>query len=184
MKFLFGFVLLLACSMFCLAQDNPATPTPPTETATTTTTTTAKVPDDPFIAQLIPRNSRFYIAPMKSEDSTRPVEGFESYLAAAIRKKGVPIIMVTDRSQADFEITGTADKKGAGWAKKIILGDFRGTASASMQVTNLHTGVVAYADASHRSSANRGLRSSAEKLAKYLKKKIEDDEKKMRLRTK
>jgi hypothetical protein len=38
--------------------------------------------------------------------------------------------------------------------------------------------VVAYADSSDRSSANRGLRSSAEKLAKYLKKKIDDDEKK------
>jgi hypothetical protein len=37
---------------------------------------------------------------------------------------------------------------------------------------------VAFADASHRASANKGLRSSAEKLAKYLKKKIEDDEKK------
>jgi hypothetical protein len=44
----------------------------------------------------------------------------------------------------------------------------------------LKTGVVAYADASHRSSANKGLRSSAEKLAKYLKRKIEDDEMKLR----
>ncbi len=47
-----------------------------------------------------------------------------------------------------------------------------------MTVTNLRTGVVAYADSSDRSSANRGLRSSAEKLAKYLKRKIDNDEKK------
>ena len=140
---------------------------------------TAKAPDDPFMAQFIPRNSRFYIAPIKSESDQTPVEGFESYLAAAIRKKNVPIIMVADRSQADFEITGSADKKGAGWAKKIFLGDWRSTTSASMQVVNLKTGVIAYADASHRASANKGLRSSAEKLAKYLKKKIEDDEKKL-----
>jgi len=46
-----------------------------------------------------------------------------------------------------------------------------------MTVTNLHTGVVAYADSSDRSSANRGLRSAAEKLAKYLKKKINQDAK-------
>jgi hypothetical protein len=58
------------------------------------------------------------------------------------------------------------------------MGDFRNSTSASMTVTNLHTGVVAYADSSDRASANRGLRSSAEKLAKYLKRKIEDDEKK------
>lgn len=141
-----------------------------------------QVPTDPFEAQYIPRNSRVYIAPFKSEDTQKPVEGFESYMAAALRKKNVPLIMVNDRSQADFEITGSADKKGAGAAKKWLLGDFRKTTSASFTITNLHTGVVAYADASHRASANKGLRSSAEKLAKYLKRKLEDDEKKMRLR--
>ena len=136
-------------------------------------------PDDPFKARLIPRNSKIYIAPIKSEDPNKPqAEGFESYLAAALRKKDVPLIMVADRSQADFIIEGSADQKGAGAAKKILLGDFRKSTSASITVTNLKTGVVAYADSSDRASANRGLRSSAEKLAKYLKKKIEDDEKK------
>ena len=138
-----------------------------------------KAPDDPFRARLIPRNSKVYIAAMISEDATKPqAQGFESYLAAALRKKDVPLIIVADRAQADFIIEGTADQKGAGWAKKIILVDFRKSTSASMTVTNLRTGVVAYADSSDRSSANRGLRSSAEKLAKYLKRKIEDDEKK------
>lgn len=116
---------------------------------------------------------------MVSEDATKPqAQGFETYLAAALRKKDVPLLIVADRSQADFAIEGTADQKGAGWAKKVILADFRKSTSASMSVINLRTGVVAYADSSDRSSANRGLRSSAEKLAKYLKKKMEDDEKK------
>jgi hypothetical protein len=138
-----------------------------------------KAPDDPFKARLIPRNSKIYIAPMLSEDADKPqAQGFESYLAAALRKKDVPLLIVADPSQADFIIEGTADKKGGGWAKKVLLGDFRKSTSASMTVTNLKTGVVAYADSSDRASANRGLRSSAEKLAKYLKKKIEDDEKK------
>ena len=138
-----------------------------------------KAPDDPFKARLIPRNSKIYIAPILSEDPNKPqAQGFETYLAAALRKKDVPLLIVADQSQADFIIEGTADQKGAGWAKKLILADFRKSTSASMSVTNLRTGVVAYADSSDRSSANRGLRSSAEKLAKYLKKKIEDDEKK------
>lgn len=171
-KYLPLLTLLLLMAAPVYAQETPAQT--PTDSAPTT-----KAPDDPFMAQLIPRNSRFYIAPIKSESTEKPVEGFESYLAAAIRKKNVPIIMVTDRSQADFEVTGSADKKGAGWAKKVFLGDWRSTTSASMQVVNLKTGVIAYADASHRASANKGLRSSAEKLAKYLKKKIEDDEKKL-----
>ena len=139
--------------------------------------TTQAAPSDPFEAQLIPRNSKVYIAPFRSENAEKPVEGFETYMAAALRKKNVPLIMVTNRDDADFEIVGTADKKGAGLAKKLLLGDWRDTTSASLSVTNLKTGVVAYADSSHRSSANRGMRSSAEKLAKYLKKKIEGDEK-------
>jgi hypothetical protein len=139
-------------------------------------TTTA----DAHAATVIPRNSKVYIAPFKSEDSEKAIVGFESYMAAALRKKNVPLIIVADRDQADFEIAGTADKKGAGWAKKVFLGDFRGSASAAITVTNLKTSVVAYADASHRGSANKGLRSSAEKLAKYLKRKIEQDEKQAR----
>ena len=60
----------------------------------------------------MPRNSKVYIAPM---------DGFESYLAAAFRKKEVPLTIVTDRDQADFEITGTHEKKNAGWAKTIFI---------------------------------------------------------------
>lgn len=138
-----------------------------------------KPPDDPFKARLIPKNSKIYIAPIMPEDPNNlKAEGFEHYLAAALRKKNVPLIIVADRSMADFIIEGTANQKDPGWAKKIILTDFRKSTSASMTVTNLRTGVVAYADSSDRSSANRGLRSSAEKLAKYLKRKIDNDEKK------
>ena len=138
-----------------------------------------KPPDDPFKARLIPRNSKVYIAPIMPENPNNlQADGFEHYLAAALRKKNVPLIIVADRSMADFIIEGTADQRNPGWAKKIILADFRRSTSASMTVTNLRTGVVAYADSSDRSSANRGLRSSAEKLAKYLKRKLDNDEKK------
>src|SRR2546423_10027711 len=127
------------------------------------TTASANQPAD----TRIPRNSKVYIAPM---------DGFETYLAAAMRKKDVPLTMVTDRDMADFEITGTHEKKNAGWAKTIFISP-NPAASASRQVVNLKTRVVVYADSSHRTTANRGERSTAEKLAKYLKKKIEDDEK-------
>ncbi|HSS20891.1 MAG TPA: hypothetical protein VLL54_12520 [Pyrinomonadaceae bacterium] len=155
--------------------DNPPSAPP----AKPTRTYPEKAPEDPFKARIIPRNSKVYIAPMLSEDATKPqAQGFETYLAAALRKKDVPLLIVADESMADFIIEGTADQKGAGWAKKVFMGDFRKSTSSSMTLTNLKTGIVAYADSSDRSSANRGLRSSAEKLAKYLKRKIEDDEKK------
>lgn len=153
--------LLLLGSTFVTAQEKPQTA------------------NDLFRAQVIPRNSRVYIAPFKSESTEKPTEGFESYIAAALRKKKVPLLIVSIPDGADYIIEGTADKRGAGWAKKIFLGDYRASTSASITVTNVLTKVVAYADSSDRSSANRGLRSSAEKLAKYLKRKIEDDEKKL-----
>jgi hypothetical protein len=187
MRIFLSAVLLLTTSLLCFAQEKPAiSPTiAPVTVLTITAPATevgavplAPVDADPFLAMRIPLNSKIYIAPFKSEDASKPVEGFETYMAAALRKKGVPIIMVADRSQADFEIAGSADKKGAGFAKKWLMGDFRRSTSASLTVTNLRTGVIAYADASDRASANRGLRSSAEKLAKYLKRKMMDDEKK------
>jgi hypothetical protein len=117
----------------------------------------------------IPRNSKVYLAPM---------DGFEQYLAAALRKKSVPLLIVVDREHADFEITGTHDKKDPGWAKTFVWGIISPTASASIQVVNLKTRVVVFADSSHRTIAMRGERSTAEKLAKYLKRKMEKDEKK------
>jgi len=134
---------------------------------------------DSFSAQVIPRDSRIYIAAIASSNPKRELDQFENYLAAAIRKKKVPVVMVTDRSQADFEIVGTAERREAGWEKKIF-GEYRDDIVASISVINIKTGVVAYADSSYRVNANRGPRSSAEKLAKYLKKKIEDDEKQLK----
>lgn len=176
-------LLMVGCLLLAAATTNAQTTSDSTAAAPAPTkisrTYPDKSPDDPFKARLIPRNSKVYIAPMLSEDATKPqAQGFETYLAAAMRKKNVPMLIVADESMADFIIEGTADQKGAGWAKKVFLGDFRKSTSSSMSVTNLKTGIVAYADSSDRSSANRGMRSSAEKLAKYLKRKIEDDEKK------
>ena len=146
----------------------------------TMVSTVVQAQEDTFTAQLIPRDSKVFIAPFVSESEQKSAQGFETYLAAAMRKKSVPLLIVTDIESADFVISGTADKKGAGWAKKIFFGDLRGSASAALQVVNVKTKIVVYADSSDRQSANRGLRSSAEKQAKYLKKKIESDEKKAR----
>ncbi len=157
-----GFVFVIALCAWAMvpaqqaaSQDKPGTQVGSAATATPVDTR-------------IPRDSKVYIAPM---------DGFETYLSAAFRNKGVPLVIVVDRDQADFEITGTHEKKNAGWAKTIFVSP-NPSASASMQVVNLKTKVVVYADSSHRTTANRGERSTAEKLAKYLKKKIEDDEKK------
>ena len=117
----------------------------------------------------IPRNSKVYIVPK---------DGFEQYLAAALRKKSVPLLIVVDPHAADFEITVTHEKKDASWARIVVWGVLQGSASASIQVVNLKTKVVVFADSSHRTIAARGERSTAEKLAKMLKRRMDKDEKK------
>jgi len=105
--------------------------------------------------------------------------GFEHYLMAAMRKKSVPLIVVADPMQADYIIFGNADTKRAGWAKMFFMGDARSGEMASISMVDRRTKVVVFADSSHRYSAVRGKRSTAEKLAKYLGKKIKQDEKKV-----
>lgn len=165
---LFIFTFSVAAAAQAPASEASPSPTP----ATASTISTA----DKFDAERIPRNSKVFIGNFYTEGDNDN-RGFQSYLAAALRKKDVPLLIVTVREEADFEISGTSERKKAGWAK-TIFGSGMDSASASITVTNLHTGVVAYADSSHRNDAVRGQRSTAEKLAKYLKKKIEDDEKK------
>jgi hypothetical protein len=113
----------------------------------------------------LPANAKVFI---------NPIEGFETYLIAAFEKKKVPILVVTDKEKADFEITGTATEKKAGTAK-IIFGSGRSEVDASIQITNIKTGVVVFGSSSHKGDAWRGKRSAAEAIAKAIKSKIEKD---------
>src|SRR5689334_6831730 len=58
------------------------------------------VPSDPTY---IPRGAKIYV------NEIQGFSGFESYLATAFNKRKVDLMIVADRSQADFEITGFAD---------------------------------------------------------------------------
>lgn len=119
---------------------------------------------------LISRNSTVFIDDM---------DGFEHYLMAALRKKSVPLIVVADPMKADYIIFGKAESKRAGWAKMLFLGSGLSGEMAAMTMVNRRTKVVVFSDSSYRYNANRGKRSTAEKLAKYLGKRIKDDQKKL-----
>jgi len=117
--------------------------------------------------------SRVYVAHING------LPGFENNLVAAFQKKRVNLIVVADRSQADFEINGFAQSQKAGWAK-IIFGTGLPESEASIQLVNLQTGVVAYAVASYKVDSLNGNKSTAEHLAKNLRQKMERDEKRLR----
>ena len=98
--------------------------------------------------------------------------GFDSYLKAAIERKKVPIVIVEDKSAAQFVIAGASASQKAGAAKIILMGDWRSTEDASIQVANLTSGEVVFAYSVHEQNSNHGKQSAAESCAKHLKEKI------------
>src|SRR5713101_4017236 len=84
----------------------------------------------------IPRGSRLYIDKIEG--------GYDIYLSAAMVKKEVPVIIVTDRSKADFKLTGVTESDKAGWAKMLFLGSTSTAEQASIKIVNLKTGTVVF----------------------------------------
>jgi len=108
----------------------------------------------------IPAGSKVFIAPMG---------GFETALGKAIADKKVPVEIVGQREQAEYEITGVADSKKASTAKKVILGSWHSDEEASIKVSSVKTGEMVYAYAVHKKDSAHGQRSTAEACAKHLK---------------
>ncbi len=108
----------------------------------------------------IPAGSKIYVQPM---------DGFGSYIIAAIEKKKVPVVIVVDKDSADFEIAGDAESQKAGWAKILFTRSAASTEEASINVTNVKTGTIVFAYNVNKQNAARGKQSAAEACAKHLK---------------
>jgi hypothetical protein len=111
----------------------------------------------------IPLGSKVYIAPM---------DGFETFLKAALVKKEVPVVIVEDKDKADFEVTGASNSQKAGAAKKILMGSWHSREEASINVANIKTGEIVFAYSVHKENSAHGKKSSAEACAKRLKEKV------------
>jgi hypothetical protein len=112
---------------------------------------------------IVPANSKVFIDPMG---------GFENHLIAAFEKKQVPLLIVSDKDKADFEIAGVAESQKAGWAKTIMTGASGSTEEASINMKNIQSGAIVFAYQVHKGSSVHGKQSSAEACAKHLKEKI------------
>lgn len=113
----------------------------------------------------IERRSRIYIAPIEG--------GFDTFLAAAIIKKQVPVTVVTDRTKADYEVTGISSTEKAGWAKMLFMGVDNSNDMASIKVVDIKSNEVVYGYSVRKGNSYRGKQSAAEACAKHLKEKIE-----------
>src|SRR6266852_3124894 len=112
----------------------------------------------------VERGSRIYIAPIEG--------GFDTFLAAAIIKKQVPVVVITDRAKADYEITGIASTEKAGWAKMLFMGVDNSNDMASIKVVDLKSSEVVYGYSVRKGNSYRGKQSAAEACAKHLKEKM------------
>ena len=103
-----------------------------------------------------------------------PIEGgYDIYLAAAMHKKEVPIVLVADKAKADFELSGVTESEKAGWAQIVFWGNTNTDEQASVKLVNLKSGTVVWGYNVNKSSSARGKQSSSESCAKHLKAKIE-----------
>jgi hypothetical protein len=113
-------------------------------------------------------NLKLYITPMN---------GLETYVAAAVIKKQVPVIMVTDRAQADLILDGSAESQKAGWAKILLTRNAASSEEISIRLIDGKTSEVKYAYAYHTYGSYRGKQSAAESCAKHLGEYLRNQEK-------
>jgi hypothetical protein len=106
-----------------------------------------------------------------------PMNGFETYLMAAFSSKKMPLIVVSSRDEADFEVAGISESQKPGWVRTLLNGDTGTDEQASIAVKNIRTGVVAFGYAVNLKDSFRGKQSAAESCAKHLKDKVEQDAK-------
>jgi hypothetical protein len=119
----------------------------------------------PALDKPIPRGAKVFIAPVEG--------GFENYLAAAIQQKNVPVVVVTNRDKAQFEVSGVAETEKAGWAKMLFVRSAASTEEAGIKIVDLKSDEVVFAYAVHKTNSVRGKQSAAEACAKHMKEKVE-----------
>jgi cellobiose-specific phosphotransferase system component IIB len=151
-------LLAMAFSLAALAQD-----TTKPDDAKNTETKKQETPSTEAKKKIAP-NSKVFLAPMG---------GFEDELKTAIQKKKVPVVLVTDKDQADYEIAGTSETEKAGVAKKVVMWNWHSNEQASITVTEHKSGEVVFAYSVNKQSSAHGKRSTAEACAKHLKEQIE-----------
>jgi len=98
---------------------------------------------------------------------------FHRYMKAALAKKKVPVVVVANREDAEFEIKGTSETQKASVAKFIFLGSWQSDEEASISVTSVDSGEVVFAYSVSKKNSAHGRQSAAEACAKHLKQAIE-----------
>jgi hypothetical protein len=128
-----------------------------------------------------------------------PMDGYETYLAAAFEKKQVPIIIVADKDKATYIVRSTVSHRTPNQPAVVINNTngnnngnsgfeegmrraeaeraARGATSASVSVIDAHSSQIVFAYSVGKAGNTNQLQSSAEACAKHLKEFIEKPKK-------
>jgi len=165
MRKIFPVLALLAVSFCAIAQESEQAAGAGTSAAAASGQQLSSSEPGTLIGdETIPRGARVFVAPIEN--------GFDNYIIAGLQKKKVPVVVVTDSSAADYEISGVSESEAAGWAKMLFLGSEQSSETASIKMVNLNTGRVVFAYAVHKSSSARGKQTAGEACAKHIREKI------------
>ena len=96
-------------------------------------------------------------------------DGFDTYLTAALQKKSVPVVVVSEKEKADYELAGVSDHQKPGWAKVVIMGQIHSDEQASIKLINLKSGEVVFAYSVNKKNSLHGRQTAAEACAKHMK---------------
>lgn len=103
-----------------------------------------------------------------------PMDGFEQILSRSILKKKVPVVLVNDRANADFVLSGEAYLKKPGWLKGMVLSTH---GKGNVSIADARMGTVVFAHRFKRADSNltEGLvyQGWADSCAKDMKKALE-----------
>jgi hypothetical protein len=109
----------------------------------------------------IPAGSKIFVAPMEA--------GFDNFIIAGFQKKNVPLVVVADKSKADYELSGIEDSEKAGWAKMLFMGSQQSREQGSVKITDLKSGAVIFGYSVHKGNSYKGKQSAGEACAKHVK---------------
>jgi hypothetical protein len=114
------------------------------------------------VSMRINGGSYVYIAPM---------DGFETYMIAALRKKDVPLEPIEDISRANYVLKGASqeDEKTGGWVKVASMGKIHSDATANIRLIDRLTGAIVFAYEVNKKNTLHGQQTAAEDCAKHLK---------------
>jgi hypothetical protein len=171
-----GFIYTYLITRDDSAPDPLATATPPSEPQVRR----VPVQTQPEPAQVSPADVEpAYTGPIPtkivagSKVFIEDMGGFEKYLAAAILKRKVQLVLVADKSQADYVISGTSKEKMSEWAKDVFLLNIHAETDADVMLKDRKSSAILFTFTVEKKSTLHGAQTTAEECAKHLEEQIE-----------